>query len=68
MRVAQLKSLLDFEISLVIQEEEIREIEKCLRRQLKEKEEIFEEHELEIASLKEDLKKRVSTNMKLEKS
>jgi hypothetical protein len=42
-REAQLSSLLEFERSVVIQEEEVRKIEECLRRLLKEKEEIFQE-------------------------
>jgi len=51
----------------VTQEEEVTRIEECLRRLLKEKEEIFQERELEIASLKGELEKTVNTNMKFQK-
>ena len=67
-RAVQLRSLLDFERSVMIQEEEVRKIEECLRRLLKEKEEIFQEQELESASLKRELGKTVNNNMKLENS
>ena len=52
----------------MIQIEEDKKIEEVLNNQLKEKKEICQEKELEIFYLREEVKRKASTNLKFEKS
>jgi hypothetical protein len=54
--------------NVMIQIEEDNKVEEVLKSQLKEKEEICQAKELEIVSLREEVKMTVATNLKFEKS